>query len=437
MPKTVRFYTLGCKVNQYDSEAMLEAFLAKGYESAPEGVPADVYVVNTCTVTGTGDQKSLKAARRFKRQNPMGELVLTGCLAQRMGETLRDTGARLILGTQHRARVVELLEMAIAQQKQLVAVDSLKNAPFEPLSIRAHVGHTRAVLKIQEGCGNRCTYCIIPSVRGGVRSKPVEDLTREARVLAEAGFTELVLTGIHLTSYGRDLEGQPTLADAIRAIHALEGVERIRLGSLEPDAIRQTFVDAVSDLPKLCPQFHLALQSGSDTVLARMKRCYNTAQFEAAALRLKAAYPDAAFTTDVIIGFPGETEAEFEQTEAFCRRVGFMKIHVFPYSRRVGTPAAEMEGQVPEPVKEARVRRLLDVGEQLAQAYRETLLHTVQPVLLEETLENGTVGGYTPQYVHVTCEGGAPGEIVNVYLESLTKEGMAGQRIESYSDIAR
>ena len=430
MSKTVRFYTLGCKVNQYDSEAMLEAFLAKGYVPAPEGAPADVYVVNTCTVTGTGDQKSLKAARRFKRQNPMGELIVAGCLAQRMGEALRDIGARVILGTQYRASVVELLEKAIAEQTQLVAVDSLKSAAFEPLSIHAHEGHTRAVLKIQEGCDNRCTYCIIPSVRGGIRSKPVGDVVAEARALADAGFNEMVLTGVHLTSYGRDLQPSATLADAIAAVHGVAKVGRIRLGSLEPVAISDSFVNAIAGLPKLCPQFHLALQSGSDAVLARMKRRYNTQQFTAAARRVSAAYPDAAFTTDVIVGFPGETDEEFQQTVTFCQQIGFMKIHVFPFSPREGTPAADMADQVPEAIKEERVRRLIAVGEELAQRYRERLLGTVQPVLVEERQINGQATGYTPQYIHVICDAGAPGEIVNVRLTGITKEGMAGKAVE-------
>lgn len=431
MPKTVRFYTLGCKVNQYDSEAMLEAFLIRGYEPAPDGVPADVYVVNTCTVTGTGDQKSMKAARHFKRQNPQGELIVAGCLAQRMGDSLRDTGARLILGTQYRARVVELFEQAMEEQTQLVAVNTLQSAAFEPLSIHAHEGHTRAVMKIQEGCDNRCTYCIIPSVRGGIRSKPVADVLSEAKTLSEAGFGELVLTGIHLTSYGRDLDGKPTLADAIRSVHEIEGVRRIRLGSLEPIAINDVFVDAVSNLPKLCPQFHLALQSGSDAVLARMKRRYNTAQFAAAADRVRAVYPDAAFTTDVIVGFPSETEEEFQQTLDFCLHIGFMKLHVFPFSRREGTPAAAMTAQVPETVKEDRVHRLIAVGETLAAVYRERMLGSVQPVLLEERLEDGLLIGYTPQYIPVACAGGEAGQIVYVRLCALTKEGMSGQIVES------
>ena len=430
MPKTVRFYTLGCKVNQYDSEAMLEQFRARGYLPAPPNAPADVYVVNTCTVTGTGDQKSMQAARRFQRQNPLGELILTGCLAQRMGEQLRQTGARVILGTQYRAQVVDLLEQAMAEQTQLVAVDSLQSAPFEPLSIRAHEGHTRAVMKIQEGCDNRCTYCIIPSVRGAVRSKPIADVLTEAQALADAGFSELVLTGIHLTSYGRDLDGNVSLGDAIRAAHGVTGVKRVRLGSLEPVSIQHSFLDAVAGFEKLCPQFHLALQSGSDTVLARMKRRYNTRQYRAAVERIREIAPDAALTTDVIVGFPGETEEEFAETVAFCREIGFMKLHVFPFSAREGTPAASMPDQVAQSVKDRRARELIAEGEALSVAYRTALLGSVQPVLLEERLRDGYHSGYTAHYVPVKCLGGEPGQIVKVRLTALAKEGMTGELVE-------
>ncbi|MDD3212397.1 MAG: tRNA (N(6)-L-threonylcarbamoyladenosine(37)-C(2))-methylthiotransferase MtaB, partial [Eubacteriales bacterium] len=386
---------------------------------------------NTCTVTGTGDQKSMQAARRFKRQNPGGELILAGCLAQRMGEKLADTGARVILGTQYRARVAELLEKALNEDSQIVAVDSLQSVPFEELSIHGHAGHTRAVMKIQEGCDNRCTYCIIPSVRGGIRSRPVEEIRREAEALSDAGFSELVLTGIHLTSYGRDLPGKPTLMDAVNAASKAEGVRRIRLGSLEPVVVTDAFARAAAAQPKLCPQFHLALQSGSDAVLARMKRRYNTKQFAAAAEKLRAVFPHAALTTDVIVGFPGETEDEFAQTEAFCRKIGFLKIHVFPFSPREGTPAAGMPDQVPEPVKTERVHRLIAIGDALSAEYRGNLLGTVQPVLLEEHGANGTLRGYTPQYVHVSCRGGRAGEIVNVRLSALTKAGMTGELVEN------
>lgn len=340
MAQTVAFLTLGCKVNQYDTQAMLEKFEEKGYTTVPANTKADVYVVNTCTVTGTGDKKSLQMIRRCQRKNPAAEIVVSGCLAQRMGEELRSTGARLVIGTQHRGEVVELLEEAIRENKQTVAVGNVEHVPFERLSIHSHEGFTRAVMKIQEGCDNRCTYCIIPKVRGGIRSRTPEDIRQEAEALVKAGFRELVLTGIHLTSYGRDLPEHPSLAEAVEQVCAIPGVERVRLGSLEPRVATQEFVDRLKVLPQVCPQFHLALQSGSDNVLRRMKRTYNTTQFREAAKRIREAWPMAALTTDVIVGFPGETEAEFEQTMEYCREIGFMKIHVFPFSPREGTPAA-------------------------------------------------------------------------------------------------
>ncbi|MEG0491667.1 MAG: tRNA (N(6)-L-threonylcarbamoyladenosine(37)-C(2))-methylthiotransferase MtaB [Clostridia bacterium] len=430
MPKTVAFATLGCKVNQYDTQAMLEQFERKGYQVVPSNALADVYVVNTCTVTGTGDQKSMQLVRRYSRRNPQAQIVVAGCLAQRMGAELRDTGARLILGTQHRAQVVELLEKAIAQGVQLVAVDALESAPFEALTIHSHEGHTRAVMKIQEGCDNRCTYCIIPSVRGSIRSRAVEDIRAEAQALAKEGFTELVLTGIHLTSYGRDLPQKPTLAQAVQTACETEGIHRVRLGSLEPRVVNEAFVMQMKGLPQFCPQFHLALQSGSDEVLRRMKRGYNTEQFTKAVACIRTAFAQAAFTTDVIVGFPGETEAEFEETVRFCEQIGFAKLHVFPYSKREGTPAAQMPEQVNENVKAQRVHRLIAVGETLACRYREALLHLVRPVLLENQLPDGSWAGYTPEYVHVCVPSGSAGALVNVCLEKLTKEGMSGRVVE-------
>jgi threonylcarbamoyladenosine tRNA methylthiotransferase MtaB len=431
MTKTVRFYTLGCKVNQYDSEAMLEQFLQNGYDIAEDGALADVCVVNTCMVTGTGEHKSMQAARRFRRLNPDGELIVAGCLAQDRGRALLDTGARLILGVRHRADVVALFERAVAQNSRIVAVEGLEHVPFEPLSIRGHHGHTRALVKIQEGCDNRCAFCVVPSVRGGVRSRPLADVREEAESLAAAGFQEVVLTGVHLTSYGRDLPEKPALADAIAAVSEARGIERIRLGSLEPVIVTDAFVGAIRTIPKLCPQFHLSLQSGSDSVLGRMKRRYNAAQFLRAAERLKAAYPGAALTTDVIAGFPGETEDEFLETIALCRAAGFMKIHIFPYSARKGTPAAEMPDQVPKQVKDERVKRLTEVGRQLSLAFRERMLNTVQPVLIEERTRGGMVTGYTPQYVPTVCQSGGIGEIVPLMLRGLTKEGMRGEAVET------
>ena len=427
--KTAAFHTLGCKVNQYDTQAMLEKFRAAGYAIVPFDGPADVYVVNTCTVTGTGDKKSMQLARRLHREHPESEIVLCGCLAQRKGAELFKTGARLVIGTQKRGEVVELLEQAVREDIQLNAVNELNAAtPFEDLTITDQEEHTRAILKIQEGCCNHCTYCIIPSVRGPIRSRSVDEIRREAAVLAASGFKEAVLTGIHLTSYVRDLNDGTTLLDAIRAVHETEDIERIRLGSLEPNVATPEFSAELKKLPKVCPQFHLALQSGSDTVLARMARQYNTSMYRRDVRNLRAEFPLAAFTSDVMTGFP---EEEFAQTCDFVREIGFARIHVFPYSRREGTKAAVMPGQLPREVKEQRARDLIRVGEETARAYQEKWLGLETEVLLEEPCEGGW-GGYTPEYIHVTvpdCPLCAQGVSLPVRLTAITDSGMAGEMI--------
>ena len=426
--QTVAFHTLGCKVNQYDTQAMLEKFKAAGYTVVPFDGPADVYVLNTCTVTGTGDKKSMQLTRRLRRQSPNSELVLCGCLAQRMGAELLSTGARLILGTQRRAEVVELLEQAVREGKQICAVEALTQAPFESLTITEQEEHTRAILKIQEGCNNHCTYCIIPSVRGPIRSRPLAEIRTEAERLAAAGFTELVLTGIHLSSYGRDLQDGTTLLDAIAQVQAAEGVRRIRLGSLEPTIATPEFASALKQMDKVCPQFHLALQSGSDTVLARMARRYNSRMYLTGVENLRREFPEAAFTTDVLTGFPGETEAEYEETRAMIERVGFAKIHVFPYSQRVGTKAAQMPGQLSNAEKERRARELIALGETIGRQYRERFLGRTVEVLLEEQDTAGEWVGYTREYLRVEahCPDGAQGQYRQVEICEVTDEGLRG-----------
>ena len=431
--QTVAFHTLGCKVNQYDAQAMLEVFLAAGYKQTAFTQSADVYVVNTCTVTGTGDKKSMQALRRALRRNPAAAVVVAGCLAQRAGEALLLPGVRLVLGTQRRAEVVTLLHQALERDEALVAVDALTSAPFEALTVTAHEGHTRAVLKIQEGCNGRCSYCIIPSVRGPIRSRPLTDVRAEAERLGAAGFQELVITGIHIASYGAELSDGPTLLDAVRAVHDAPGVRRVRLGSLEPLVVTPAFVAGLQALPNVCPQFHVALQSGSDAVLARMRRRYTAAQFLRACDALRAAFPGAAITTDVMTGFPGESEAEFAQTQAMVAAAGFSRIHVFPYSERAGTPAAALPGAVPQAVREARARTLIAQGEAQKRAYLRGLIGSVQQVLFEEETDGGAVG-CTPQYVQVTAPGGVPGRLAPVRITALVGEGLLGELADENID---
>lgn len=424
--KTVAFHTLGCKVNQYDSQAMLELFEQAGYQPGDFDQPCDVYVVNTCTVTGTGDKKSLQAVRRARRLNPAADIIVCGCMAQRDGEKLlADTDARLILGTARRAEIVTLLEQAQREHTRLCAVTDVRRAAFEPLLITHQEGRTRATLKIQEGCDRFCTYCIIPYVRGGIRSRSVQDVRDEAARLAQAGYREIVLTGIHLTSYGRDLKNGDTLLSVIRAVHDIAGVERIRLGSLEPVIATADFARALGEMPKLCPQFHLALQSGCDSVLRRMRRRYDTAAFRESAQALRAVFPDCALTTDVMSGFPGETDAEHRQSLDFCREMRFARMHVFPYSEREGTAAATMPDPVPRHIREERARELIALGAGMAEDYRRAQLGTVRRVLFEQCAEGVSVG-YTPEYMRCEAPGTVCGQTLPVRMTGLLPEGFSG-----------
>ena len=413
--RTVAAYTLGCKVNQYDTEAMLERFEAAGYRIVGFQDDADVYLINTCTVTGTGDQKSLKTVRRVAREHPDCAIVVCGCLAQREAERIAGMdNVAVVLGVQRRGEAVALLESALAGGRTINAVAPLKGAGFENLFVSRHEGRTRATMKIQEGCDRWCSYCIIPSVRGPVRSMPLGDVAAEAARLGAAGYREIVVTGIHLASYGRGTED--TLLDAVRAVHGAPGVRRVRLGSLEPVTVTEDFARAASGLPGLMRQFHLSLQSGSAAVLRRMRRRYTPEEYLAAVDTLRRYMPDCAVTTDVIVGFPGETEAEFEETLAFVRKAKLARIHVFPYSRRKGTVADAMPDQVDEAVKHARAKKLIEIGNQLECEFVQGLLDSCQQVLFEQAVGEGLSEGYTGQYVRVRAEA-RPGELCRVRID--------------------
>lgn len=431
--KTIAAHTLGCKVNQYDTQAMLELFCRKGFRVVPVHQEADVYLVNTCTVTGVGDKKSIQLIRKLHREHPQSRLIVCGCMAQERGKELLSLGADLVLGIQQRSEVVSLLEQVIRTSEPLCAVYPFAiRQPYEMLEISNQADHTRAVLKIQEGCDNHCTYCIIPSVRGPVRSRPPESILEEVHRLTEAGFCEIVLTGIHLCSYGRDLSSSCTLMDVIRMIQEESNVLRIRLGSLEPTIATVSFVSALKQCAKFCPQFHLALQSGSDTVLARMKRRYNTTQYLQAVDRLREAFPQAAFTTDILTGFPGETDREFQETKEMIRRVGYSRIHVFPYSARPNTPAASMPDQLSAALKEQRVRELIKLGHEVAQDYLNTWIGK-ETELLPEQLSDGCWEGYTPEYIRVRMAPGSEcvsGNPVRIRLEKGDSRVMRGYIIK-------
>ena len=403
------FHTLGCKVNQYDTEAMLESFERAGYETVPFSEDADVYLVNTCTVTGTGDQKSMKLIRRIAREHPASGIIAAGCLAQRDAETLLGMdNVRLVIGVQRRSEVVALYEQALATGEKINAVSPLKGASFEQLFVTRHEGKTRATMKIQEGCDRYCAYCIIPSVRGPVRSMPMDAVRQEARRLRDAGYREIVVTGIHLASYGRGTNA--ALIDAVEAVH--ETGTRVRIGSVEPVIVTEEFARRLSLLPNLMRQFHLSLQSGSAGVLKRMRRRYTPEEYLRALETLRRHMPDSAITTDVLTGFPGETEEEAAETYAFVKKAAFARIHVFPYSRRKGTVADEMEHQVPEEIKHRRALELIELGNQLERDFVKATEGTVQTVLFE-TSDGETAEGYTQHYVRVRAKA-APGSIVPV-----------------------
>ncbi len=405
------FHTLGCKVNQYDTEAMLEAFEQAGYDIVSFQDNADVYLINTCTVTGTGDQKSLKLIRRIAREHPGAGIIAAGCLAQRDAETLMAMpGVKLVIGVQRRAEAVQLYEKALLTGDVINAVAPLKGADFENLFVTRHEGKTRATMKIQEGCDRYCAYCIIPSVRGPVRSMPLENVRAEARRLAGAGYKEIVVTGIHLASYGRGT-GE-SLMDAIAAVH--ETGVRVRLGSMEPVVVTAEFVRRLSEMPNLMRQFHLSLQSGSAGVLKRMRRRYTPDEYMRAVDNIRRFMPDSALTTDVLTGFPGETDAEAQETLDFVENAAFARIHVFPYSRRKGTLADVMENQVPENIKHERAQELMELGNKLEDSFVKSTENTVQTVLFE-TRSGDLAEGYTQHYVRVFADA-QPGEIKDVLI---------------------
>lgn len=404
------FCTLGCKVNQYDTEVMREQFVRAGFECVEFSDKADVYLINTCTVTGTGDKKSRQMISRAHALSPDAKIIVTGCYSQRApDEVLALPGVDLVIGTKDRHEIVEKVLAIKPGEKQDAVSPFLKSDVFEQFSATGEE-RTRAHLKIQDGCDRFCTYCIIPYARGPVRSRPVEGVRAELEKLAAGGYKEVVLTGIHLMSYGKDFIDKKDIADAIACANGIKGLERIRLGSLEPQLLSAKFVDTVAGDERVCRQFHLSLQSGSDAVLKRMARRYDTARYMECVNQLRAAMPDCAVTTDIIVGFPGETDEEFEQTLAFAKRAGLSRIHVFPYSIREGTPAAKMPDQVSSKLKQERAARLIELAARLEDEYAQRFIGKEQKVLFE-TLASGCAKGYTDTYINVEADGANESDI--------------------------
>lgn len=419
--KKAALHNLGCKVNAYETEAMQEILEKSGYEIVPFGDKADVYIINTCTVTNMADRKSRQMLHRARKLNPDAVVVACGCYVQAKADEV-DESIDIVVGNNRKKDIAEILrEYEEARGKARDVIDINHTSEYEELHLSKTAEHTRAYIKVQDGCNQFCSYCIIPFARGRVRSREKESVIEEVTGLAGKGYKEVVLTGIHLSSYGVDTGDD--LLSLIVEIHKIDGIERIRLGSLEPRIITEEFVKTIAALPKLCPHFHLSLQSGCDATLKRMNRRYTASEYEQGCALLRQYFDHPALTTDVIVGFPGETEEEFAKSKAFIEKVGFYETHVFKYSRREGTRAAVMENQVPEPVKTARSNELLALSKERQEAYEARLLGTVQEVLMEEAVERdgeAWMVGHTKEYVKIgrkTSEN-LVNQIVNVELES-------------------
>lgn len=427
--RTAALHNLGCKVNSYETEAMQQLLEEAGYEIVSFHEKADVYIINTCSVTNIADRKSRQMLHRAKKQNPEAVVVAAGCYVQSAAEELKaDLAVDVIIGNNKKQDLVPILEEYFKDRTDSSHVIEINEThEYERLSIHKIADHTRAFLKVQDGCNQFCSYCIIPYTRGRVRSRRPEEVVAEVRELAAAGYQEVVLTGIHLSSYGVDFkeEENENLLSLIRQVHEVEGIRRIRLGSLEPRIITDDFAKALASMPKFCPHFHLSLQSGCDETLKRMNRHYTTEEYAAGCDILRRYFDNPAITTDVIVGFPGETEEEFEATKAFLERVGFYEMHIFKYSRRAGTRADRMPEQVPEQIKNVRSEALLLLEKQMSKAYRESFLGKKKTVLLEEKTEiegRAYMIGHTMEYVKAVVP--YADDLKNKMTEGVLKEAL-------------
>ena len=406
--KKAALHNLGCKVNAYETEAMQEMLEKAGYEIVPFREGADIYIINTCTVTNIADRKSRQMLHRARRMNPDAVVVAAGCYVQAQAEKGEiDPCIDIVIGNNHKKDLVRILEEYGREKKGSAVEDISCTREYEELHLSRPGDHTRAYIKVQDGCNQFCTYCIIPYARGRVRSRRPEDVASEVRDLAANGYREVVLTGIHLSSYGIDLDGDDDLLALIRLVHDVEGIERIRLGSLEPGIITDEFARELSGMPKICPHFHLSLQSGCDATLRRMNRKYTSTEYYERCCTLRKYFENPALTTDVIVGFPGETEEEFEKSYAFVDKVDFYETHIFKYSRREGTKAASMPDQIPESVKAQRSARLIALGERKQKEYEKSFIGKEVEVLVEEEISaDGKImqTGHTKEYMKIALE---------------------------------
>ena len=427
----IAFYTLGCKTNQYETQAMERLLCEQGHEICSFEDDCDCYIVNTCSVTAVADKKNRAIIRRCRREHPGAILGVCGCYSQHDAPAVKALGADVVGGSGGRQQFLEdLLAAAQSRTYQEHLDNALRRREFEVLPAGGLQERTRAMLKVQDGCTNFCTYCIIPYTRGPIRSAPLETAVAQAKQLEQAGYREIVVTGIEIAGWGKDLPGKPPvwllIAEICKAVPHL----RIRLGSLEPRIVTEEFAAALSGFQNLCPQFHLSMQSGCDSVLERMKRKYTTEEYMESLERLRNAFPGCAITTDMIVGFPGETEEEFEKSLSFIRQCRFADMHIFPYSRRPGTPAAEMPGQLPNAVKEERSRRAIAVAQDMSRCYHQELLGTTQAVLVEG-MEGEHSVGHAMNYVKIYIPGTYPrNEIQTVAVKSLYGDGVTGEVIQ-------
>lgn len=425
----IAFYTLGCKVNQYESQAMSEKAAANGYEIASADEEADIYVVNSCTVTAESDRKTRQAVRRFKRNHPESIVVLTGCMPQAFPQDAeRLEQADIVLGNRNNSKLFELINSYFSCGRRIIDIEEHKSGDkFSGGDISGFERRTRAVVKIEDGCNRFCSYCIIPYSRGRVRSKPIDELKEELHKLSEAGFAEVVLVGINLSAYGTDIG--LSICDAVELADSMN-FKRVRLGSLEPDHITDEVIKRLSKLQSFCPQFHISLQSGCDNTLKAMNRHYSAEEYSELCKKLRASFPDAAITTDIMVGFPTESEEDFAENVRFAQKIGFEKVHVFPYSPREGTKAAKMP-QIEKSVKEKRGHIMIEKTEEIRREFLKSQIGKIVEVLFETRHSDGYIEGYTRNYTPVKVKGELPcGEILKVKITAVDGDFCVGKKHE-------
>jgi len=428
---TVSFTTLGCKVNQFETEAMTELLENDGFEIVHNGENSDIYIINTCAVTKESERKSRQFINKAKRQNPNALVVAVGCSVQLSGEKInKETDVDIIIGTKNKGRIGSLIRDKLNNIERATQIDDFKGKEcFEELKITTVHDKTRANIKIQDGCSQYCSYCIIPYVRGPIRSRNHDDIVQEVENIAANGYKEIVLNGIHISSYGRDKQVHDALISLIEDINKIDGIQRIRLGSLEPNLITEDFIKRYSSLEKVCDHLHLSLQSGSDSVLQRMNRKYSIAEYKNNVEIIRKYMPNAGITTDIIVGFPGETKEEFNETLEFVKIIKFSRIHVFKYSVREGTKAAEMTDQIDDSVKSQRSKTLIELGESLSNDFMKKFLGINMSVLIETEKKDNIFEGYTTNYLKVLLKSdiNIKNEIIYVQMKNISKDYLSGE----------